>query len=115
MAISLIAKRESISRLLAGIKLPKVRRAVFFLFQVRISPPLRPPPNKTVSSFMTASAGPRELPPSVTELAIDLEEIVSYIESSANSAALADGVAAKQSAETRMIRLIINKSYSCCK
>jgi hypothetical protein len=64
---------------------------------------------------MTASAGPREFPPSVTELEIDFDEKVSDIESSAKSAALADGVAAKQSAETRMIRLIISKSYSCCK
>jgi hypothetical protein len=115
MAISLIAKRESISLLLEGMKLPKLRRAVFFLFQVKISPPLRPPPNKTVSSFMTASAGPRVFPPSVTELEIDFDEKVSEIESSAKSAALADGVAAKQRAETRMIRRIINKSYSYSK
>jgi hypothetical protein len=64
---------------------------------------------------MTASAGPRVFPPSVTELAIDFDEKVSEIESSAKSAALADGVAAKHRAETRMIRRIINKSYSCCK
>jgi hypothetical protein len=115
MAISLIAKRESISLLLEGMKLPKLRRAVFFLFQVRISPPFRPPPNKTVSSFMTASAGPRVFPPSVTELEIDFDEKVSEIESSAKSAALADGVEAKQSAETRMIRRIMNKSYSYSK
>jgi hypothetical protein len=64
---------------------------------------------------MTASAGPRVFPPSVTELEIDLIEKVSEIESSAKSAALADGVEAKQSAETRMIRRIMNKSYSYSK
>ena len=35
-------------------------------FQIKTSPPLRPPPKMTVSSSSTAIAGPRELPPCVT-------------------------------------------------
>jgi hypothetical protein len=96
--MSFIAKRESISRRLAGIKFPKVRSEVFSLFQVKISPPFRPPPSKIVSPFSTASAGPREFPPLVTELVIDLEEKVSESEFPSKSAALTAGIALSKSA-----------------
>ena len=86
--MSLIAKRESTIRRLAGMKVPKLRSALLLLFQVKISPPLRPPPSKMVSSFITASAGPRVLPPDVIALVIDCLEKLSESESFEKSAAL---------------------------
>jgi hypothetical protein len=94
-------------------KLPNVRRALFFLFHVSISPPLRPPPNKTVSSLSKARAGPREFPPWVTDLAIGCDEIARDTELSEKSAALADGNAPRSRAEIRRILGAMPKTLSC--
>ena len=85
--MSLMAKRESISRRLAGMNLPKEISEVFALFQVKSSPPLRPPPSNTVSSFNRASAGPRVFPPPVTALEIDFDVKVKESDPPSKSAA----------------------------
>lgn len=96
--MSLMAKRESISRRFAGINFPKEISDVFALFQVKSSPPLRPPPSKTVSSFNRASAGPRVFPPPVTALEIDFDVKVKEREPPSKSAALACGKRPSKSA-----------------
>ena len=96
--MSLMAKRESFSRRFAGINFPKEISDVFALFQVRSSPPLRPPPRITVSSFNRASAGPRVPPPPVTALEIDFDVKVKDSEPPSKSAALACGRAESKSA-----------------
>ena len=103
--MSFMAKRESISRRLAGMNLPREISDVFALFQVSSSPPLRPPPNKMVSSLSRARAGPRVLPPPVTALEIDLESKVKLSEPSGKSAALACGNAPSTSAAISRVLL----------
>ena len=103
--MSLMAKRESISRRLAVINLPSEIRDVFALFKVSSSPPLRPPPNKMVSSLSRASAGPRVFPPPVTALEIDFELMDKLSEPSGKSAAFACGRAASKSAAISRVLL----------
>ena len=107
-----MAKRESSILRFAGMNLPKVRSALFCLFQVRISPPLRPPPSKIVSSFITASAGPREFPPSVTALDMEAEVRPSETKPSLRSAALLAGALVTTSTTTNRILAITLKPYS---
>ncbi len=103
--MSLMAKRESISRRLEGMNLPSEISDVFALFQVNSSPPFRPPPSKMVSSLSRASAGPRVFPPPVTALEIDLESKVKSSELSGKSAAFACGRAASKSAAISRVLL----------
>jgi len=107
--MSLMAKRESISRRLAVINLPSEIRDVFALFQVNSSPPLRPPPNKMVSSLSRASAGPRVFPPPVTALEIDFEFKVKSSEPSGKSAAFAGATVESISAAISRIGLTTTK------
>ena len=93
-------------------KLPKLRRPLFCLLNVRISPPPAPPPSKTLSSFKIASAGPRVFPPFVTALVIDFVENERVTELSAKSSALAAGISARSRDEVRMIFTITLKSVS---
>ena len=113
--MSLMAKRESISRRLAGMNLPREISDVFALFQVNNSPPLRPPPNKMVSSLSRARAGPRVFPPPVTALEIDFELMDKLSEPSGKSAAFAGGVAPSKRADTKKSILNIGRPLSCCK
>ena len=85
---------------------------MFALFQVRSSPPLRPPPSKMVSSFKRASAGPRVPPPPVTAFEIDLDVKVKESVSPSKSAAFACGAAASKSAViSRDILTTANPKY----
>ena len=108
--MSLMAKRESISRRLAGMNLPRETSDVFALFQVKSSPPLRPPPNKMVSSLSRASAGPRVFPPPVTALEIDFELKVKSSEPSGKSAAFAGATVESRSADTSRTLLTMRKT-----
>ena len=110
--MSLIAKRESISRRLAGMNFPREISDVLALFHVRSSPPLRPPPSNTVSSFKRASAGPRVFPPPVTALEIDLEVKVKESDPPSKSVALACGKEPSKSAViSRVLLTTVNLKF----